>query len=320
MLIFLVSQPRAGSTLVQELIAKHPEIGTEDEPWLMLPLIKATQADGHQADYDASLAAKAFEHLTKANGMDVHEGVRLQATSVYQRILEYQGKKYFLDKTPRYYNILPELRAIFPQSLIIVLFRNPLAVLCSIIDTWTQHRWWDLSQYKHDLLEAPQRLSAFLSAEDSQQFVLHYENIVQDPSGLAQIFRKLNLAELEDYNHFDPIKGEERGFGDSKIRERTQVESSHAERWQTMLDDPQIWRVVSDYLDYLGSDTIEMMGYNCRDLRKILDSKRPFFLWRWLTVPLLWLLNEKPVDKRHALRFLLSRLAHRLWRLTSKKR
>ncbi|WP_189477523.1 sulfotransferase [Halioglobus pacificus] len=35
-LIFLISQPRSGSTLTQRLIATHEEVFTRSEPWLML--------------------------------------------------------------------------------------------------------------------------------------------------------------------------------------------------------------------------------------------------------------------------------------------
>jgi hypothetical protein len=318
-LIFLVSQPRAGSTLVQTLIAKHPAIATNDEPWLMLPLVKAAEYDGHVADYNARLARSAFRHLTTANGMDVNEGLRLQANSIYQYILEHQGKDYFLDKTPRYYEILSELRAIFPESLIIVLFRNPLAVLYSIISTWTQHRWWNLNDYKRDLLEAPHLLTAFLSNDDAYQLILHYEDIVQDPTQLANVFRQLGLSGLEDYDSYEAPKDRKSVFGDPKIRKRTQVENNVSERWQEILSDPQIWRVLSDYLNYLGEETLKSMGYNYQELRKILDENRPSFLWRWLSLPLLWLLDEKPINKRRTLRYRISRIFHALWRKTSKQ-
>jgi sulfotransferase family protein len=316
-LIFLVSQPRAGSTLLQKLIANHPDIATEDEPWLMLPLIKSTERDGHQANYDARLSRIAFEHLMPAIGLDVNDGVRLQAWSIYQHILEQQGTRYFLDKTPRYYEILSELLAIFPQSTIIILFRNPLAVLCSIINTWTEHRWWELSRYRRDLLEAPRLLTAFLSRHDENRLVLRYEDIVQTPTQLATLFEQLDLSKLADYQSYQAL-GKSR-FGDPKIQGHTKVQSKHAEAWQEMLNDPQIWSLALDYLDYLGDDTLKAMGYDIAALRQILDEKRPLFLWRWLSLPLLWLLNEKNVNKRRTLRFQLSRVAHALWRKVSKQ-
>lgn len=36
-LIFLISQPRAGSTMLQKVLGSHPEIHTVSEPWVALP-------------------------------------------------------------------------------------------------------------------------------------------------------------------------------------------------------------------------------------------------------------------------------------------
>ena len=35
-LVFLLSLPRSGSTLLQRLLAAHPQVHTVAEPWLML--------------------------------------------------------------------------------------------------------------------------------------------------------------------------------------------------------------------------------------------------------------------------------------------
>ena len=41
--------------------------------------------------------------------------------------------KYVLDKTPRYYHILPELLELFPKAKFVLLQRNPLSVFASIL-------------------------------------------------------------------------------------------------------------------------------------------------------------------------------------------
>ena len=45
-------------------------------------------------------------------------------------------KRYFLDQTPQYHLIIPELLRVFPAASYVILFRNPLAVLVSMIAAW----------------------------------------------------------------------------------------------------------------------------------------------------------------------------------------
>ena len=318
-LIFLASQPRAGSTLTQRLLAKHEQIATSGETWLMLPIVKSSMYDGHRAEYNARIARGAFRRFMIANDMDEIEGMRLKAWSIYEKVLAHHDSQYFLDKTPRYYEILSEIREIFPQSMIIILFRNPLAVLCSIISSWTGERWWELAEYHRDLLNAPQML-VDAAANDEFTLVLHYEKIVATPQKLSSVFEKLELAGLEDYESYRPPKREQQVFGDYKILKHKQVNKENLERWQEILSNPQIWRVVSDYLDYLGAELLNRMGYDYRDLRQKVDEKRPFFLWRCLTLPLMWLLDTKDSDKRRTLRFLIFRIGRALWIRIPRKR
>jgi len=49
-MIFLISQPRAGSTLSQRMLGSHPDIYTVSEPWLMLHPLYPLRSEGHQAE------------------------------------------------------------------------------------------------------------------------------------------------------------------------------------------------------------------------------------------------------------------------------
>ena len=48
---FIISQPRAGSTLLQRLLATHPQIQTIGEPWLAIPFVYALREKGVTAEY-----------------------------------------------------------------------------------------------------------------------------------------------------------------------------------------------------------------------------------------------------------------------------
>ena len=98
-LIFIVSQPRAGSTLLQSLLAGCEGVHTTAEPWLMLHPLYARRETGHTADYDATLAARALDDFLgqlKEGAAAYDAAVRAMAVSythldVYKRQYERFG-------------------------------------------------------------------------------------------------------------------------------------------------------------------------------------------------------------------------------------
>ena len=94
-LIFLVSQQRAGSTLLQRLLAGHPAVHTTAEPWLMLHPIYALRGEGHDAEYNARVALKALEDFlgTLEYGQSHHlEAQRRLGVHLYAEACRKAGK------------------------------------------------------------------------------------------------------------------------------------------------------------------------------------------------------------------------------------
>jgi len=295
-LIFLISQPRAGSTLLQRILGSHPDIHTVSEPWLLLPSIYALREKGHWAEYDASMACRAMQEflrtLPQGEG-DYIEGVRRMYAYLYERGLSESAKKYFLDKTPRYYFIIPELKRLFPKGHFIILLRNPLAVLCSILDSWVRGAWFLLGEQKYDLLTAPQRLLAGIESSGEQCIVVHYEKLVSEPeSEVQEICDKLGVKfvpRMIDYGRSDSSSWR---YGDQvEVDYHIRPVPQNAEKWIQSLENPQVWRLARDYLRFLGKETIIQMGYSCEELDEILDNYRPSPNRLWLTYPLRLLLN-----------------------------
>ena len=138
-LIFLISQPRSGSTLLQRILGGHPDIHTVSEPWLMLhPFYALRGTSGISTEYSTYPAHRALMNFlsTFDQGEELFfEGVRRMYGHFYEKALDTSGSRYFLDKTPRYYLIIPELIQTFPKAKFIILLRNPLAVLSSMVKT-----------------------------------------------------------------------------------------------------------------------------------------------------------------------------------------
>ena len=161
-LIFLISQPRAGSSLLQLILSGHKDIATTSEPWIALHPVYALRDKGIRAEYDSILARKTLKDFLEQSGINesyYKSQIASLLLALYKHPLERQGARYFLDKTPRYYNIIPELKELFPKARFIILFRNPLAVLNSILETWVKDDWIRLNtRYRNDLLVAPLKL------------------------------------------------------------------------------------------------------------------------------------------------------------------
>ncbi|MEL6902916.1 MAG: sulfotransferase [Cyanobacteria bacterium J06606_4] len=284
-LIFLISQPRAGSTLTQKILGSHSEILTLSEPWLMLHPLYAFKQGGFSAEYEAKPARAGIESFlaylspdgAKSSEQIYFESVANFYGDLYQKALDTSDKSIFLDKTPRYYNIIPELHSTFPQAKFILLIRNPLAVLCSMVSTWTQDRWFGLRRFKHDLMKAPSLLIEGMESLGEKAIVLHYEELVREPETVVEnLCQKLSISYTPELINYGSKNTSNWKMGDKKSVHRMETPDARlSDRWISSLQSPQIWRFVSDYLDALGDETLEKLGYSFSDLRLLLDEKHP---------------------------------------------
>ena len=307
-LIFLISQPRSGSTLLQRMLSNHPAIHTESEPWLMLHPLYALRRGQYQAQYGSDTACEALHGFldqieSNGGGRQVYfEAVRHMCRDLYNKALDRTDKQYFLDKTPRYYNIIPELINVFPRANFIILFRNPIAVLTSILKTWKKENWFSIYENKDDLILAPHLLSQGVEQLGTQGTIVHYEQLVNNPEiELEKICEKVNISENPAMIEYGQHESPEWKLGDQTYMYRYQRPvASHAQKWQQVLADPQVWRLASDYLDMLGCNLVDQMGYSHRQIQQILDSARPSRIRAWFTLTLPWFFT-KPVSQRGTL-------------------
>ena len=283
-LIFLISQPRAGSTLLQKILGAHPEIHTLSEPWIALHPLFALRQQGASANYSHALAqAATTDFLSHVPGGEntYYEGVRLLLNHLYNAALAPSGKSVFLDKTPRYYFIIDELRRVFPDARFVFLIRNPLAVFSSILEAWIHkphfgHQYAFRYDLMHDLFTAPELLAHAIANPAPNTAVIHYENLVQSPAtAVANLCRQLRLPfhpEIIEYGQ-NP-KNQRWTFGDqgTVYTEQNPI-PSRAERWQRVLPANPGWhRLAHSYLQTLGAHRIARLGYNSDTLSASLGT------------------------------------------------
>lgn len=276
-LIFLISQPRAGSTLLQRLLTGEAQLHTTAEPWLLLHPLYALRSQGHSAEYNSDLAYLALMDYLKSlpEGKEqYYYALRQMACHLYNSACQQANKEYFLDKTPRYYLIIPELLHLFPKAKFIILIRNPLAVLTSVLNTLVKEYWILLARYKLDLIEAPQLLVDGAALLEGQGTVVHYETLVSEPEktmkDLSHFLGFEYTPQMLDYSQRPAPSGQ---MGDpSTIHKLSGASTQSLERWLEMGKDCQTRHFLDSYLQALGPDMLTRLGYPYHDLKNKLDA------------------------------------------------
>lgn len=282
-LIFIISQPRSGSTLLQRVLSGHPDIQTSAETWLLLHPVYAFKNTGIETEFGSKYAAKGVtDFLTNySDGMEVYDNaIRQWASVIYNNALKQNNKKYFLDKTPRYFFIIPELYRLFPKAKFIFLLRNPMAVLSSLLSTIVKSDWPVLSFFRPDLLLAPQLILNGIDFLKDDAIVVRYEEFVNDPEqNISLLCKYLGISyykEMLDYSHTPtPIGSLNDPVG---IHKHTAPSKDSLDKWMQLLTTPQTKHFAISYVHALGKDIIEKFGYSDELAGVIEDSKQSLHL------------------------------------------
>lgn len=319
-LIFLISQPRSGSTLSQKILGNHPSIFTTSEPWLMLSPIYARRNRGITATYNSSLYKVAVDGFVESlpNGEDVYnESIRKMYNHLYGSALKGSSKNFFLDKTPRYYSIIPELKSIFPKAKFLILLRNPLAILASILNSWIKNDWLDLKDYKNDLFEAPRYLIEGIDLLQNDCHVFRYEELLRSPSD--EIYKICQFLDIDFDDSLLNYQSHAWELGDHKtVDQKNFPDSNHLNKWIEQLSDPQAWRVMNDYLEALGEESIDKLGYSFTDIQRKILENRPSKVRTTLTLPLMFFLKERDERKSIEYEYFFSKVLRSLYKRGTK--
>ncbi|WP_079638869.1 tetratricopeptide repeat-containing sulfotransferase family protein [Sphingopyxis flava] len=176
--IFILGMPRAGSTLVEQILASHSAIeGTmelPDIPALALGIGREALGDGRR--WVEAIAAASPEKLAEMGA------AFLRRTQVQRKT----GKPFYIDKLPNNWLYVPLIRLILPHAKIIDARRHPLDCCWS---NFRQHYakgqafsydLADMGAYYHDYV----RLMAHIDAvQPGKVHRVFHEALLDDPEG-----------------------------------------------------------------------------------------------------------------------------------------
>jgi hypothetical protein len=148
--VFIVGADRSGTTMLRLMLNEHRELLVARETWFMIDLMNAlplvdtltqeqrdvacTIITGHPRWQDLEIEGKEFvervSSLARASLADV-------IATVFELLLEREGKSRWGDKTPEYVVAIGQIHAVFPHARFIHVIRDARDVCLSLL----QKRW-----------------------------------------------------------------------------------------------------------------------------------------------------------------------------------
>jgi predicted Zn-dependent protease len=187
--IFIVGLPRAGSTLIEQILASHSQVeGTHELgeiPRMVLDL------QGRDLDFDNPRYPGVLAELAPEDFLKLGEKY-LSDTRIYR-----SGKPYFIDKMPNNFRHIGLIHLMLPNAKIIDARREPLACCFSnvkqLFATGQEFTYSveDIARYYRSYLELMQHWDDVLPGRVLR---VHHENVVDDLE--SNVRRILNFCGL----------------------------------------------------------------------------------------------------------------------------
>jgi hypothetical protein len=313
-LIFVISPPRSGSTLLQHMLGSHAQILTYPEPHLITPLAFLGYHDlVDKAPYDhihAAEAIKLFVEGLPRREADYLDALRAYTDTLYGRMLSTSDKRYFLDKTPGYALVLPFLTRLYPDARYVVLTRHPLAIASSYANSFFDGDWLAAQLYNPIVNRYVPAMADLLRAPPRHMLHVSYEKLVLDPAAeLATLCAFLDLEfqpGMVNYGeHYTPTRG---GRGDPiNVQQQARPVATSLDKWAGELaSDPDKRALAEDIVASLDPGDVARWGFEHgsllpKELGPARKAKRPkassFVLQRRIMLALKKNIRQRPHGK-----------------------
>jgi len=266
--------------MLQRIIANSPQVASSNEPWISLSVINTLlkPQEFRAGDSDTHFTARAVQ---ENSGIPYTERAQIAKSWLDEYYTRLSGAcPIFLDKTPRYYKILPQLASTFPEARFIILKRYPADVCRSVIKTWKNYSALKLAkEHYEDLSDAPLLLQEFLESEyKNRSYCLRYEDIVGNAqSTLKRLFHWLKIDFQESF--LDPSRSTavEGSLGDQSNVHLHDNPKDLSDRSldRSIFNEP----FINSYLADLGTDFLGRYGYEWEPQSKLSPSYRAYKLY-----------------------------------------
>jgi hypothetical protein len=273
--IFIFSITRSGSTLLQRVIGSYPDVATVSEPWLLIPLLYTLRRRGIAAEYTHPLAVDAIEDfcLQLPCGVeDYRAELRRFILRLYAKAAPADGVRYFVDKTPPYFFVIDEILELFPDAKCIVLWRNPLMVLASLIEL--DGGVWDPARYRENLFDGLAKLVRAHGRYPERLCAVRYEDLVTGDHGPWR--RLCSYLDIEfdaaSLTRFADLRLQGRMGDPLGVDRYSALSTEPLHKWRRRINNPLRKAWADRWLRWLGRERLRSMGYDLDELRADLRS------------------------------------------------
>jgi hypothetical protein len=267
-LLFVVSPPRSGSTLLQRLIGSHSQVYTHPEPHLITPMAYLGYYGAvDKAPYDHINSAEAirlFVSNLPGKEEDYLDALRAYADTLYGRMLAPSGKRYFMDKTPAYALVLPFLTRVYPRAKYVVLTRHPLAIFSSFANSFFDGDWQRAHEFNPLLERYVPAIARMLRERPVPLTHVRYEELVAAPEQhLERVFAYMDLEhEPEAVNYGERFQSK-KGPGDPiTVNQHSRPVTDSLHKWAAELrGDEAKLRLAQRMIEQLDDADLETWGW-----------------------------------------------------------
>ncbi|MBD2580663.1 type I polyketide synthase [Oscillatoria sp. FACHB-1406] len=254
---FILSSPRAGSTLLRVMLAGHPDLASPPE----LHLLPFDTMGERESELGLSHLGEGLQRaLMELQGMDGDAAEDLVAKltaenrsipEVYAQLQTLAGERLLVDKSPTYAfhrETLERAEAMFSGAKYVHLARHPYAVIESFCRLRMDKLVGTGQENPFQLAESiwtksnQNIIEFFEGIEAERHYLLHYEALVKNPEVEMQklcdfLEIPYNEALLEPYQGkrmTDGVKERSMSVGDPNFLKRDRIDAKLADTWQTI--------------------------------------------------------------------------------------
>lgn len=268
-MVFVISSPRSGSTMLERMLESHSMILGGPEPHLITPLAHLGVWDKvDKAPYDHVLAAesqKLFVEKLPGGEADYWRACRAYCNEIYGAYLSTSDKKVVLDKTPAYALVLPFIQKVFPDAKYIVLTRHPLATFSSFANSFFDGDYQAAQDYNPLLNRYVPAIAKFLRQDEAPFIHVKYEDLVQDPEAcMEKIYAHIGVPfEAETINYGSGTQEKREGLGDPiGVKQHDRPTTKHLDKWVEELRADNDKRILMEQIiASLDPEDLETYGY-----------------------------------------------------------
>lgn len=189
--VFLLGAPRSGTTWLQIMLAKHPDISTCQETHLFSGYLSSLQRSWRHHDGDrrgvglqAAITRDGFVELQRHFALSVLNAIG--------------GTPVVLEKTPAHITVLDDINEVLPEARFIHIIRDPRAVAASLA---AAGRDWGRSWASTSAVQNARRWVSNVNAgiglregSPDKYFEVRYEDLLSDAAPrLAEIFAWMGI-------------------------------------------------------------------------------------------------------------------------------